>query len=416
MKPPNFSPGYPPSAAGRRAVERVREFVAEVAVPMVAELEQTRPDTAFALEPDGRLADDVRALKRRMQQASAEAGLYCAHLPESDGGLGLSLVDCFYVQEEVYRHGLRGAQWMLAWTDGPSPLVAHWSEVSRERYLPDFLAGNIDVAFALTEPRAGSDALALQTSARRDGDEWVVTGVKHLITGAPFADFAQVLARVEGAGRKELTAFLVPLDAPGVERGPVQQTLMADGQTGILRFRDVRLPADALVGKDGGGLAIALLWINWARTRRGGMCSGLAWHCLDRSVRFGHGRQAFGGPIDGLGPVAGMLSDMYMDWQAMRALSLETLARLDAADLFTAKVTPAMRRDVSVLKAWNDEALLRVADRAIQVHGGRGLLTETGLERIYRVARNLRIPAGTSEIQRATIAESLAAEEPGASV
>ena len=191
---------------------------------------------------------------------------------------------------------------------------------------------------------------------------------------------------------------------------------MADGQTGILRFRDVRLPADALVGKDGGGLAIALLWINWARTRRGGMCSGLAWHCLDRSVRYGHGRQAFGGPIDGLGPVAGMLSDMYMDWQAMRALSLETLARLDAADLFTAKVTPAMRRDVSVLKAWNDDALLRVADRAIQVHGGRGLLTETGLERIYRVARNLRIPAGTSEIQRATIAESLAAEEPGASV
>lgn len=413
MKPPSFSLGYPPSLAGRSAVERVRGFLADVAVPMVAELERTRPDTAFALEPDGRLADDVRALKRRMQQASAEAGLYCAHLPEAEGGLGLSLVDCFYVQEEVYCHGLRGAQWMLAWTDGPSPLVAHWSGESRDRYLDDFLAGRIDAAFALTEPRAGSDALALQTSARRDGEGWVVTGVKHLITGAPFAELAQVLARVEGAGRRELIAFLVPLDAPGVERGPVQQTLMADGQTGILRFRDVRLPAGAMVGREGEGLPLALLWINWARTRRGGMCSGLAWHCLERSVRYAHARHAFGVPIEGLGPVAAMLSDMYMDWQAMRALSLELLARLDEAGLFRAKVTPAMRRDVSALKTWNDEALLRVADRAIQVHGGRGLLTETGIERIYRVARNLRIPAGTGEIQRATIAESLTAEEPG---
>ncbi len=412
MKPPPFSPGYPPSDAGRSAVERVRAFIHDTALPMVGELERTRPDTAFALEADGRLADDVRALKRRMQRASAEAGLYCAHLPQADGGLGLTLVDCFYVQEEVYRHGLRGAQWMLAWTDGPSPLVAHWSAAARARHLRDFQSGAVDVAFALTEPRAGSDALALQTTARRDGDDWVVSGTKHLITGAPFAELAQVLARAEGAGRKELTCFLIPLDAPGVERGPVQQTLMADGQTGSLRLREVRVADDAIVGVAGGGLAIALLWINWARTRRGGMCSGLAWHCLDRSVRYGHGRQAFGGPIDGLGPVAGMLSDMYMDWQAMRALSLETLARLDAAELFTAKVTPAMRRDVSVLKAWNDDALLRVADRAIQVHGGRGLLTETGLERIYRVARNLRIPAGTSEIQRATIAESLAAEEP----
>jgi alkylation response protein AidB-like acyl-CoA dehydrogenase len=300
---------------------------------------------------------------------------------------------------------------MLAWTDGPSPLVSHWGARDRERHLADFTAGRTAIAFALTEPRAGSDALALQTSARRDGDEWILNGVKHLITGAPFAELAQVVARVEGAERRELTTFLVPLDAPGVERGPVQQTIMADGQTGILRFRDVRVPADAIVGREGGGLAMAFLWINWARTRRGGMCSGLARHCLERSVRYSRSRQAFGGPIGRLGPVAEMLSDIYMDWRAMRALSLELLARLDAADLLGAPTTPpAVRRDVSALKTWNDEALMRVADRAIQVHGGRGLLTETGLERIYRVARSLRVPAGTSEVQRALIAESLAAE------
>jgi alkylation response protein AidB-like acyl-CoA dehydrogenase len=407
MSAPEPSLGHPPSARGAAAVERARDFIAAEALPMVEELERDRQDTAFAAEPDGRLAGDVEALKRAMHRASAAAGLFCPHLPEADGGLGLGLVDTFYVQEEVYRHGLRGVQWMLAWTDGPSPLVTHWSAESRERWLADAMAGRIGVAFAITEPRAGTDALALETSARRDGDGWLLSGDKHLITGAPFAELAQVVARVEGAGRRELTVFLVPLDAPGVERGRVQQTLMADGQTGELRFRDVRLPASAVVGEEGRGLAMALLWINWARTRRGGMCSGLAHHCLERSIRYAREREAFGGPIVGLGPVAQMLSDMHMDWTAMRALSLELLARLDAGDVFGGAVTPAMRRDISVLKAWNDDALLRVADRAIQVHGGRGLLTETGLERIYRVARNLRIPAGTGEIQRVTIAENI---------
>ena len=406
------SPAYGPSPAGREVVERVRAFIAEAALPMVEGVERELGDTAMALEPDGRLAAGMIGLKRRMQQASARAGLYCPHLPERDGGLGLGLLDAFHVQEEVYRHGLRGVQWMLAWTDGPSPLVGHWSPPARERYGADFLAGRTSVAFALTEPDAGSDALALTTTARRDGDGWVLNGVKHLITGAPFVEHAQVLARVEGAGRRELTCFLVPMDAPGASRGPVQGTIMADGQTGVLEFRDVRLPGHAVVGEVGGGLAMAFLWINWARSRRGGMCSGLAWHCLERSVAYSRARQAFGRPIGELGAVAERLSDMYMDHQAMRALSLEILARLDGAGLLTGgRVGPEERRDLSSLKTWCDEALLRVSDRASLVHGGRGLLTATGLERIYRVARNLRIPAGTTEVQRAMIAESLAAGE-----
>lgn len=406
------SPRYGPSEAGRAALERVRAFVADEALPMVEAVERELGDTAMAMESDGGLHEAMVGLKRRMQQASARAGLYCPHLPQSDGGLGLDLVDAFHVQEEVYRHGLRGVQWMLAWTDGPSPLVGHWSPGARREVLPDFLAGRANVAFALTEPDAGSDALALRTTARREGTGWVLNGVKHLITGAPFVEHAQVLARVEGAGRRELTAFLVPMDAEGAVRGPVQQTIMADGQTGVLEFRDVRLPDDAVVGEVGGGLPMAFLWINWARSRRGGMCSGLAWHCLERSVAYSRQRRAFGKPIGELGAVAERLSDMYMDHQAMRALSLEVLARLDGAALLRGgRVGAGERRDLAALKTWCDEALLRVADRAIQVHGGRGLLTATNLERIFRVARNLRIPAGTTEVQRAMIAESLAAAD-----
>jgi acyl-CoA dehydrogenase len=404
------SRGYPPSHAGREAVERVRAFIAETALPMVEEVEARLGDTAVALEADGRLAGPLIDLKRRMQEASAAAGLYCPHLPAQDGGLGLSLVDTFYVQEEVYRHGLRGVQWMLAWTDGPSPMVDHWTPAARERLGGDFLAGRTNVAFALTEPRAGSDALALETTLTPDGDGWRLNCTKHLITGAPFVEAAQVLARVEGAGRRELTCVLVPMDAPGADRGRVQQTIMADGQTGVLEFRDVPVPADAVVGEVGGGLAMAFLWINWARSRRGGMCSGLAWHCLDRSVGYTGARRAFGRPISDFGAVAERLSDVYMDWRAMRALALEVLARLEDTGLLDGgPVAAPERRDLSMLKTWCDEALLRVADRAIQVHGGRGLLAETGIERIYRVARNLRIPAGTTEIQRAMIADSLTA-------
>jgi acyl-CoA dehydrogenase len=412
VRAPGPARGLPPSGAGAEALELVRAFIAEEALPMVEEVERDLPDTAFALEADGRLAGAMIGLKRRMQQASARAGLYLPHLPASEGGLGLGLVDTFYVQEEVFRHGLRGTQWMLAWTDGPSHLVAHWSPAARERHLPDFLAGRTSVAFALTEPRAGSDALALEATARRDGAGWVLSGEKHLITGAPFVEHAQVLARVEGAGRRELTAFLVPMDAPGAERGPVQGTIMADGQTGVLRFRDVRLGPEALIGREGGGLELAFLWINWARSRRGGMCSGLGWHCLERAVAYTGERRAFGQPIRELGAVAERVSDMWLDWQAMRALSLELLARLDDAGVLAGgRVGPAERRDLSTLKTWCDEALMRIADRAIQVHGGRGLLSATGIERIFRVARNLRIPAGTTEIQRAMIAESLT-EEP----
>jgi acyl-CoA dehydrogenase len=405
------SRGYPPSAHGREVVERVRAFIRDEALPRVEAVEARHPDTAFLLEEDGRLGADMIGLKRAMQRASAEAGLYCPHLPAPDG-LGLGLVDVFHVQEEVYRHGLRGTQWMLAWTDGPSPVVAHWSAEARERVLPGFLAGRTNVAFALTEPRAGSDALALETTARRDGDGWVLDGVKHLITGAPFVEHAQVLARVEGAGRRELTAFLVPMDAAGVVRGPVQQTIMADGQTGVIELHEVRVGPEALIGEVGGGMAVAFLWINWARSRRGGMCSGLAAHCLEAAVAYARERRAFGKAIAEMGAVAERLSDVYMDARAMRALSLEILARLEDADILGAgRVGPAERRDLSTLKTWCDEALMRISDRAIQVHGGRGLLAGTGLERIFRVARNLRIPAGTTEVQRAMIAESLAAGE-----
>lgn len=407
--PPALAAAVQPSAHGSAALERVRAFIADHALPAVSDFARRHGDVTFALESDGRMGTALLELKRLMQRSSAEAGLYAPHLPVDEGGLGLGLVDCFYLQEEVYRHGLDGVQWMLAWTDGPSHLVRNWSPAARDEHLPDVLAGRKNVAFALTEPGVGSDFPSLTTAARRlDDGSWELDGTKHLITGAPQAELAQVFTRVDGAERGRLTSFLVPLDADGVTRGTVQQTIMADGQTGPIVLDRVRLPDTSLVGAEGEAMGDALVWINWTRTRRGGMCSGLALHCLQRSIDHARRRKAFDRPIIGFGAVEQMISDMYMDWVAMRALSLELLARLDKVELLTGRVPPAARRDVSVLKTFNDEALYRVADRALQVHGGLGLLTAAGLEKIFRVARNLRIPAGTTEIQRAAIAQAIA--------
>ena len=398
-----------PSAPGEEALARMRAFMSDVALPRAGELELEHPDTAFALEPDGRLAEPLYALKLEMQQLSAEAGLYCPHLPRPDG-LGLSLLDCMHLQEEVFRHGIHGQQWALAWTEGPSPLVRHWSDAARERVLPGFLAGRTSVCFALTEEGAGSDFPALATVARPDGNGWRLSGAKHLITGAPQAGYAQVFARLEDAPRGELSCFLVALDAEGVERGPVQQTIMADGQTGALSFDEVSVGPEDLVGEIGQARALAFEWINWARTRRGGMASGLARYCVERSVEHANTREAYGRPIAELGSVAALLADMVIDAEATRALSLELLGRLDErGTLLTPSVSAEDRRDVSILKSFCDDALYRVADSAVQVHGGLGVVTTTGLEKIFRVARNLKIPAGTAEVQRAIIARSLGA-------
>lgn len=364
------------------------------------------PTNGFPLDADGRLIAPLAALKREVQQASARAGLYCPHLPPRLGGLGLGLRDCFFLQEAVYRRGLQGLQWALAWTDGPSPIVADWRAEARARLLDDFVAGRVNVAFALTEPGAGSDFPALATTARRDGDGWILDGHKHLITGVPFVEYAQVFARTPSAGRGELTAFLVPLDAPGVSWG-MQPTIMADGQTGWLRFEEVRLPAWSVIGDVDGGRDVAFRYINWTRTRRAGQAAGLGAFCLARALEHTQWREAYGRPIARLGAVEGLLSELYLDHAAARALSLERLAALDARGTLVDRPTAEDRRDVATIKAINDDALYRVADRAIQIHGGVGLLTSFELERIFRLARNLLIPAGTAQVQRAMLARSL---------
>lgn len=354
-------------------------------------------------DPDGSLAEHVREFKHSMHRLGADAGLYAPSISKRLGGRGTSLRASMYLQEEVFLRGFRGQQWILAWTDGPNPMVEVATDRAVEEFVEPLMRAEITTAFAQTEPEAGSDATSMQTTARRANDDWVVTGHKHLITNAPFAEVVQVVARTEDGG---FGVFLVSEDTPGFYRGPIQQTILNDGQTGSLTFEDCRIPHDMVLGEPRKDFSMPMRWINWTKARRAGMCVGLSRYCLDRALEYAKEREAFGRPIGSFEQVALQISEAYRRMWATRAACDRLLEELDASNPYE-NPDAAARANFAAIKLVTEECLLEASDVAIQVFGGLGLLKSTGLEHIFRVARNLRIPGGTAEIQRREVARSL---------
>lgn len=387
------------------AAALVNEARALLDGPVQREISAYRRDHAGepGLDAEGGLAAHVRHFKRSVHRLGADAGLYAAHLSERLGGRGLSLRAAMYLQEEVFLRGFGGQQWVLGWTDGPSPMVEVATDRAVEEFVRPLARAEITTAFALTEPEAGSDATEIQTTARRSGGEWVLRGHKHLITNAPFAETVQVVARTEDGG---FGVFLVPADTPGFSRGPVQQTILDDGQTGSLTFDDCRIPADMMLGEPQKGFGVPMRWINWTRARRAGMCAGLARHCLEQALDHARQREAFGKPIGSFEQVALQISEAHRRVWAARAACDRLLEEIDAADPWE-RPGAEDRANFSTIKLISEEVLIEASDVAIQILGGVGLLRSTGLEHIFRVARNLRIPGGTTEMQRREIARSL---------
>lgn len=399
-----------PSARATAYSAQFRTFMTDVVRPIEEELhghghEADRP----RLDQHGRMHPEVWAARRAVQERSAAAGLYCPHLSTTAGGGGFSRVEMQHVEEAVYHEaGLGLGLAALAWTEGPNPALEHVSEAARERYLAPLVAGQMTAAFANTEPHVGSDVLAMETSARRSGSDWIINGTKAWITNAHFADVIQVVAVTEpGKGTRSLSMFLVDAAAPGFSRGADYPTILGDGLTGELEFRDVRVPAENVVGEPGDGFALAMTWINWRRLCRGGMCAGWGRWLLERALDRARARRSGGRPISELQAVQHMLADMDIDLFAARAASLVAQAELDEIGPFAIPLDHAAPRLISLVKTINDEAFFRVTDRAVQVHGAAGLKQGSPEEKLFRVARNLRIPAGTVEIQRNAIARSL---------
>ena len=400
-----------PTPRVEELLPRYERFLADEVAPLEMDLARRRVGTAWApaLDGHGRMHPTVWEARREVQRRSAAAGLFAPHMPTDVGGLGLTRVESMWVEEFVYhRAGLGLGLATIAWTEGPSPNLVHMSPAGRERFLDPLMRAEATCAFANTEPDAGSDVLSMSTRAERDGDGWVITGTKAWITNAHFCDFAQVVAVTDpGAGSRSLTMFVVEASRDGFRRGVDYPTMLDDGLTGEIILDGVRLPDENRIGEVGQGLALALTWINWRRMCRGGMCAGWGRWLRDRAVARAKSRRSGGGPIGDLQAVQHMLADLDADVYAARATSLQAQAELDVLGAFDIPLHPDAIRLVSLIALVNDEAFFRVADRALQVHGASGLSRNGVEEKLFRIARNLRIPAGTVEIQRNAIAHAL---------
>ncbi|PVY96015.1 acyl-CoA dehydrogenase family protein [Actinomycetospora cinnamomea] len=392
---------------------RFAAFLDDEVAPLEADLAERDVGTPWnpRLDEAGRMHPAVWEARREVQRRSAAAGLYNPHVSVAVGGGGFSRAEMQHVEEFVYRHaGLGLGLAALAWTEGANPALEHCSDAARERWLAPLMAGEITAAFANTEISVGTDVLAMETRARRDGSDWILDGTKAWITNAHFADVVQVTAVTEpGAGTRSLSMFLVDASAPGFTRGRDIPTMLDDGLTGELHLDAVRVPAEHVVGEVGDGFGLAMAWINWRRLCRGGMCAGWGEWLLARALDRAQRRTSGGAPIAELQAVQHMLADMDADVYAARAASLLAQSELDAlpGGAFGLPLHADAPRLTSLVKVINDEAFFRVADRAVQVHGGTGLRLGSPEEKLFRLARNLKIPAGTVEIQRNAIARGL---------
>ena len=367
-------------------VRETRRFVRERVVPLETQI------------------DERDEIPSAIREQAKELGLYGFALPVEYGGIGLSMAGEVELVFELgwttpafrslfgTNNGIAGHVLMLG---GTGEQQAQW--------LPRLASGEVTAAFALTEPEAGSSPADLTTVARRDGEEWVIDGIKRYITNAPLADVFMTFARSdpEAEGADGISAFLVPADAPGLTVGPKDHKM---GQQGALTadvvYNEVRVGSDALIGDEPGrGYRTALGCLAHGRLHIAAVCVGMAGRLVEESLAWATERRQGGQPIVGHQLVAAMIADSQTELMAARALVRDRAAAYDAGE--DTRLGPACA------KLFASEMVGRVADRAVQIHGGAGYMRGVAVERFYRDARLFRIYEGTSQIQQLVIASEL---------
>ncbi|MGE8064180.1 acyl-CoA dehydrogenase family protein [Pseudomonas sp. NPDC089569] len=359
---------------------------------------------------EGCYAPAVTELRKRVRMLSAEAGFYTALSDESLGGGGLGAQAAVYIQERLNayvgpsRHLIQTVILPSPFTNGLTPVLKHMDPAVLDLYREDIASGEKTLCFGLSEPDAGSDVFGMRTRAVRDGNDWLITGTKQWITNAPYADYAMIFAVTDEekarAGRGGITGFFLPTDTPGFAVPSVIPTMGHLGaDIGIVTLDNVRVPDSHRLGPVDRGLSVALDGVNAGRVGMAAGCLGLARWALDQAIEYAKVRKTFGKPIAEHQSVQNMLAECAMDIYASKTMIQHCAWLLDQGQAAT--------KEVSIIKASATEMLCRVMDRCMQVHGGMGLTNELRLEEGFRFARTMRIPDGTSEIQRRTIAKRL---------
>lgn len=372
----------------RLIVETTRAFVENELYPHEADVERS-----------GRLEMDF---VRDIQAKAIEAGLYAANIPEEFGGAGLDTPTWLLYEKELGK-----ANYALHWTcvARPSNILCAGTPEQRETYLDPCVRGEKWDCLAMTEPGAGSDLRGMKASARQDGDDWILNGTKHFISHADIADFA-ICFMASGeedtprGPKKLITAFFVDKGTPGFNvRGGYSNVSHRGYTNSVLEFDECRLPSSAVLGEVHEGFDVANDWLGATRLQVAATCLGRAERAFTHAVDYAAQRQQFGQQIGKFQGVSFKLADMAVEMKAAELLTLEAGWKFDQGT-----VTDA---DMAIAKLKATEMLAFVADEAIQIHGGMGLMDELPLERIWRDARVERIWEGTSEIQRHIISRAL---------
>jgi len=365
--------------------DSLREFVLREVLPEAGELDRA------SLFP-------ARAVRRL-----AEMGLLGMSIPEAYGGAGLDALGAALAIEEIAR-GSASLAVTVSVTNSvcAGPIARYGSEEQRRRYLPRLASGEILGGFSLTEPDSGSDAAHLRTRARREGDEYLLSGDKAWVTNVVEGQvFVLVAATDPSQGARGLTAFLVEKSFPGFAFGKVEDKMgLRSSLTGSILLQECRVPAANRLGEEGQGFKIAMTTLDGARIGIAAQAVGIARGALEESIAFSRQRKAFGQPINQFQAIQFMLADMSTAIEAARLL-VHRAARL--RDLGNASFT----REASMAKLFASEMVNRVAYQAVQIHGACGYSREYPVERYYRDARVTTIYEGTSEIQRLVIARKL---------
>jgi acyl-CoA dehydrogenase len=402
------------------SIDGVIAFVEGEVVPVEQEYRHILSDERKLFGPDRKLVPEIAAAREKIRSKSGKAGYWAMFAPESIGGGGLPVPVSLHVNEAIYRkygpgHLLMGwsngfitTPLIASFVDGPSHMFTVASEAIRTDVVPSLIAGEKTICFALTEPDAGSDLWNLKTKARREGDEWVINGTKQWITNSPYADYAAVFAVTNDEMLAEhkggITGFLVDTKQPGVDTSTIFPILgHVSSDCGSVVLEDVRVKDEYVLGEVDQGFRISMMGISEGRLGYAAGCLGLAEWALDRSLEYAKERVTFGRPLADRQAIQWMLADSAIDIFTAKYAALQT-ARL-VQEYQSAGKVPI--KEISIAKANTMEMAQRVCDRAIQIHGAMGLSSEMGLEEAFRIARTWRIPDGTSEMQRRTIARQL---------
>jgi acyl-CoA dehydrogenase len=341
-------------------------------------------------------------LVKELQAKAMQAGLYAANMPAEVGGAGLDTQSWLLYEKELGR-----ANYALHWTcvARPSNILLAGNEEQRQRYLYPCIRGETWDCLAMTEPGAGSDLRGMKASARPDGDDWILNGTKHFISHADIAGFTiAFMATGEEATprgpKKRITAFFVDKGTPGFTVRDGYRNVSHRGYTNaVLEFDDCRLHKRQILGEVHLGFEVANAWLGATRLQVASTCLGRAERALGLAVSYAGERKQFGQQIGKFQGVSFKLADMAMELKAAELLTREAAWKYDQGSV--------TEGDMAMAKLKATEVLAMIADEAIQIHGGMGLMEELPLERIWRDARVERIWEGTSEIQRHIISREL---------